>query len=121
MFRLTTILIAMAAAQAAPHLMPLPAKLTESTGHLAIDSSFRIAAGGYKSVRLDAAIARTESRIFRQFGFATIAERRTALTVECRQEGAAYPALGEDESYRLDVAPGGAHLNARTVTGAMRG
>ncbi len=115
------LLLALAAAHAAPHLMPMPSQMAENPGALAIDSSFRIAAAGCKSARLESAIARTEARIFRQFGFATIAEKRTALTVECREPATAYPALGDDESYQLDVTPAGARIAARTVTGALRG
>ncbi len=71
-------------AHAAPSLMPLPAKMTVNSGRLTIDSSFQIAAAGYRDAMLDAAMRRTEARIFRQFGFATAAPRRTALTIDCR-------------------------------------
>ncbi len=102
-------------AHAAPSLMPLPAKMTVNSGHLTIDSSFQIAAAGYRDAMLDAAMRRTEARIFRQFGLATAAPKRTALTIDCRE------AAGTDESYVLDVAPTGARLTSPTVTGALRG
>ena len=109
------------AAHAAPNLMPLPAAMSLGAGHLAIDSSFRIAAAGFSDARLEAAIGRTQTRIFRQFGFAAILPKRTVLTIECREPGPVWPALGEDESYTLDVTPAGAHIAAPTVTGALRG
>ena len=102
-------------------LMPLPASMTPKSGNLTIDSSFQIAATGYHDARLDAAIRRIQDRIFRQLGLATIAPKHTALTVECKQAAPAYPTLGEDESYTLDVSPEGARLTAPTVTGALRG
>ena len=106
---------------AAPNLMPVPAGMTIGAGHLTIDAGFRIAASGYKDARLEAAMRRTETRIFRQCGFTTVAPRRTTLTVQVRGAGASYPDLGEDESYTLDVDPDGARLAAPTVTGALRG
>lgn len=120
MFRLVTILIVLGSAQAAPRLMPMPARISERPGHLTIDSSFRMAAA-FHNARLEAAMARTEARIFREFGFASIAERRVALTIECRQSGPVNPTLGDDESYVLDVEPAGARLTAGTVAGALRG
>ena len=38
-----------------------------------------------------------------------------------RGRGPAYPTLGEDESYTLEVAPDGARLKAATVAGALHG
>jgi hexosaminidase len=43
------------------------------------------------------------------------------LLIDCQSRGNDYPALGEDESYQLDVLSTGARLQARTVTGALRG
>lgn len=118
---LTILLACAAAAPAEPRLMPMPASVAPRPGQLAIDSSFRIAVSGLKDARLAAAAARTEARIFRQLGLATIAERRTALTVECRASGPAAPTLGEDESYQLDISPEGARLTAPSVAGALHG
>ena len=114
-------LLVLASLQAAPNLMPLPAKMVVNPGYLAIDSSFQIASTGLSDARLESAMRRAQLRIFRQLGFATIAARHTVLTIECREAGPAYPALGEDESYVLDVTSQGARLAARTVTGALRG
>jgi hexosaminidase len=119
---------ALAAAHAAalPALMPMPAKVEPVEGRLAINSSFGATIDGYSDARLQAAVRRIESRIFREFGLAIIApaapaESKPVLTVECRAAGPQEPLLGEDESYQLDVAPGGARLRAATVTGALRG
>src|SRR5947209_10592787 len=99
--RTLLLLLASTAVYAGPELMPLPAKMTVNSGHLTIDSSFQIAATGYRNARLDAAMRRMEARIYRQFGFATVLPKRTALTIECGGAGPDYPALGEDESYAL--------------------
>jgi hexosaminidase len=41
--------------------------------------------------------------------------------VECGASGATLPALGEDESYTLDIAAEGARIKAATGTGVLRG
>jgi hexosaminidase len=119
--RSVLLLLASTAVYGAPELMPMPAKMTVNSGHLTIDSSFQIAATRYRNPRLDSAMRRVEARIFRQFGFATILPKRTALAIECGAASPDYPVLGEDESYELDVTPEGARLRAPTVTGALRG
>ena len=44
------------------------------------------------------------------------------LRVTCSgRSSAAYPALGEDESYTLDITPDGASIKAVTIDGAMHG
>ena len=103
-------------------VMPLPEKMTPGPGALTIDSSFSVAASGFTDARLQSAIARFVSRISRQTGIPLIAsKRKPTLIVECRESGPAYPSLGEDESYTLDIASDGARLAALTVTGAQRG
>ena len=148
--RFAWILILAAGACSAPlPLMPLPQKVVVSSGAMPIDSGFRIAASGYSDSRLEAAIKRLASRIARQTGVpqigvetggiedpsATPSSRLAArkgggspkglapqgLVVECHERGNELPTLGEDESYKLDVSSSGARLEARTVTGALRG
>jgi hexosaminidase len=118
------------AAAAAPALMPLPVKVETAAGKLAIDGSFSVAATGYTDLRLESAINRFAARVSRQTGIPMLAGRpadasRTTLRVECAGApsgpGAESPPVGEDESYRLDVAPDGARLRAATVAGALHG
>ena len=115
---------------AAPPLMPLPVKVETASGHLALDGSFSVAATGPTDLRLETALNRFAARISRQTGIPMLAARpadasRATLRVECAGvpsgPGAEYPSLGEDESYQLDVAPGGARLQAATVAGALHG
>jgi hexosaminidase len=104
-------------------LMPLPRMAVVSSGSLPIDSSFRVTTSGYSDFRLDGAIKRLAARVARQTGIPmlTAGVKRATLLVECRERGNEYPTLGEDESYQLDVAASGARLQARTVTGVLRG
>ncbi len=125
MFRLTLLLtiIGTLLAAASPDLMPYPAKVTPGRGFLQVDSSFRISAEGFSDARLEGAIRRANDRILRQTGIvpAVRPEGRPALVVKCRGGGAPWPALGEDESYQLDITDSHALLSAMTVTGALRG
>ena len=123
MVRLSLFLAFAAAAQATPALMPLPSKMIPGTGHLLIANSFRIENSGVSDPRLAAAIARITTRISRQTGIAffgaTVAA--PAVRVECASSGPAYPTLGEDESFTLDVTAQSATLKAPAVSGALHG
>jgi hexosaminidase len=101
-------------------LMPMPATVVPGTGRLAVDSSFAVEAHGYSDARLDRAMKRLVARISRQTGI-EIRGGKTVLWIECSGRGPEYPALGEDESYRVDVSTEGARIIANTVTGALRG
>ena len=112
---------AQTARAAAPPLMPLPVKVETASGQLVVDGSFSVAPTGYTDLRLEAALNRFAARISRQTGIPMLAIRppnasRATLRVECAGApsvpGAQDPSLGEDESYRLDVAPDGARLQA---------
>jgi hexosaminidase len=52
-----------------------------------------------------------------------VASNREAATlrIECGAAGSAYPELGQDESYSLEIAVQHATLKANTVVGAIRG
>jgi hexosaminidase len=101
-------------------LMPMPQTVAPGSGALKIDASFAVEARGYSDARLERAIERLVTRVSRQTGIA-IRGGKTALWIEARAAGPEYPSLGEDESYRLDITPDGARINAATVTGALRG
>jgi hexosaminidase len=122
-----TMAVAGLAARAAepPVLMPAPLKLEAGAGALAIDQKFTVTAG-LADPRLESALNRLVARLSRQTGMAIPRAKpraggRATLRVECAARAGAYPVLGEDESYQLTVAPGGALLKAATVDGAMRG
>ena len=119
-----------AAAAQSPSLMPLPVKVETAPGRLAVDGSFSVAATGSTDLRLESALNRFVARVSRQTGIPMLTARppdasRATLRVECAGvpsgPGTEDPSLGEDESYRLDVAPDGARLKAATVAGALHG
>ncbi len=108
-------------AEPALSLMPMPAHVTQEQGKLIIDGSFRVRIAGHTDRRLQDGVARFTSRLSRQTGIPMTSTGRLALTIECQSAAADVPMLGEDESYRLEIAPGGARLSAPGVTGALRG
>jgi hexosaminidase len=122
-FLLGCLLTASALFADVPPLMPLPVKIEPSAGGLAIDGKFTVAG----DPRLDAALTRFIVRISRQTGIMISARKPVksagaTLRVTCANGPvAAYPALGEDESYTLDITPDGASIKAATVDGAMHG
>src|SRR5215469_8788302 len=102
-------------------LMPMPRKVTPAEGDLKIDSSFGVVVNGYSDFRIDAAVERFLARIERQTGQTLIKPGRPTLAIDCRERGSDYPALGDDESYELEVSTAAARLQAHTVTGVLRG
>jgi hexosaminidase len=103
-------------------VMPLPSKVVPAAGQLTIDSSFSAAASGYTDARLQSAIERFLTRVSRQTGIPLDSAKQNAtLLINCQEGGSAYPSLGENEAYQLDISPSGARLDAVTVTGALRG
>jgi len=107
-----------------PTLMPMPVKVESNAGALPIDATFTVSATGPADPRLEAALTRFIARVARQTGIIVTARKPVAgaatLRVELAGHGPDYPALGEDESYRLNVAPAGARIKAATVDGALR-
>lgn len=120
---LTTALLAQFAMNAQPSLMPWPAKVQTASGSLIIDSSFAIGIAGASDDRLESAVTRLRTRISRQTGTQMSAQPtpHPTLSITCHETGPRNPTLGENESYVLDVATGGAQLQAPTITGALRG
>jgi hexosaminidase len=121
---LTLVLAGVVRAATLP-LMPMPRKVTQAQGELKIDSSFSVITNGYSDARLDAAIKRFLARVQRQTGQPLvkpdIKPGRAPLVIECRERGSEFPALGEDESYELEVSSTTSKLQAHTVTGVLRG
>jgi len=118
---------AMANAQSnAPlNIMPLPAKVERAEGSLKIDSAFRIAFAGHREPRLDRAGQRFLHQVRLQTGIVLLPADRIAgtatLEIKTDHESKAVQEVGEDETYTLDVTPGGAKLHAPNPLGALRG
>src|SRR3982750_4109755 len=120
----------LARAQEAPtpqlNLMPVPASVKFHRERLAIDSSFRVATRGHSDARLLGGISRfvkrLEGRTVLTFapGLAPD-DQTTPLIIHCEGPGLNIPAVGENESYRIDITRRQALLTAPTVVGALRG
>ena len=106
-------------------LMPQPAHLTVETGRLELTPAFTAVTDRFHDARLDEAIGRALLRLQSQTGLqiATAPARGSAgtLTVTVDGPGETVQSLDENETYSLDVTGNGAHLQAATDVGAMRG
>jgi hexosaminidase len=106
--------------------MPAPAKVQVGTGRLALTEEFSVAVTGHDDAQLQAAIQRALTRWGARTGLRLArpanADAATAtLVIQCDGPGKTIPAVDENESYALEIAPQRATLRARTVVGAMRG
>jgi hexosaminidase len=106
-------------------LMPQPAHLSVETGGLQLTPSFTAVTDRFHDARLDDAIVRTLLRLQSQtdLQIATTPARESTggLTVSVEGPGETIQSLDENESYTLVVTADGAHLQAATDVGAMRG
>jgi len=112
--------------QSTINVMPLPASVQMGPGKLKLDGSFAVTTTGYTDARLQAAVRRLQQRLEGRTGITLpqgVAPIGTAavLKITVKQGGAAYPKLGDDESYALVIAGGGITLSANTMWGAMHG
>ena len=107
------------------NLMPLPAAIQSRSEVLKLDSSFTVGVRGCPGPRLEGAVRRLQSRIEGRTGVqlppGAASGEAVTLSIECASVGPAYPKLGEDESYSLEVRTQHATLRANTAVGALRG
>ncbi|HTA60162.1 MAG TPA: family 20 glycosylhydrolase [Candidatus Baltobacteraceae bacterium] len=107
------------------NIMPLPAKVERAEGSLKIDASFRVTFVGFREPRLERAGQRCLHQVRRQTGIVLLSAGANtgagALEVKTDHESKAIQELGEDESYTLDVTPGGAKLHAADPLGVVHG
>ncbi len=113
------------ASAAIPALMPMPVKVDPGTGQLLVNSNLMVETPANADPRLASAANRFLARVSRQTGVFFTSQAAAPgdirrLRIECGG-GPAYPTLGEDESYTLDVSESGAVLKAATVDGAIHG
>ncbi len=116
----------LASAGANYRLMPEPATVIPGPGRLVIDANFRIALDGYREPRLESAAIRLTHRLARKSGIPlndTLVSRRSdaTLVLQCEHAGEAVQSMREDESYRLEVTPQQARIEASTPIGTLRG
>jgi hexosaminidase len=108
------------------NLMPAPAEMFFGAGELPIDGTFSVKLEGYRETRLFLAADSVKRRIALQTGIIFLPEpelegAKTTLCIRVEEAGEVLPALGEDESYRLEINEDGCLLSARKPVGALRG
>jgi hypothetical protein len=108
---------------AAPALMPIPSARKPCLGRFPMDANFRVETVGPCNARLAPATQSFRTRLSRETGivYAPLPPAPSAakpLIIEC-SGGPEYPALGEGESYVLDVSYTEAHIRAATPEGAI--
>ncbi|MBI5381646.1 MAG: family 20 glycosylhydrolase [Opitutae bacterium] len=107
-------------------LLPLPVEFVRTAGQLPVTTTFSVAVMGHDDARLQGALVRALRRWEERTGMVFARPRtgvggKATLVVDCTGPGHAWPTVGEDESYALDVTPERATLRAATVPGAMHG
>jgi hexosaminidase len=108
------------------NLMPVPTSVKFHPERLAVDASFRVATRGHSDARLLAGISRFMRRLEGRTVLTLARElalddQATPLVIHCQGPGKNIPAVGENESYRIDITRRQALLSAPTVVGALRG
>jgi hexosaminidase len=107
-------------------LMPQPASVTAGFGSFGLTPAFHASTPDFHDARLDAAIRRTIQQIRQKTGLPIPLHSEAGgtgaqLVIAVRGAGEKIQSVDEDESYTLAVTPSGAHIDAATVVGAMRG
>lgn len=101
------------------HLMPLPRKVVPGSGHTPVGG---LATNGAGSPRLASAVSRFERRLASIAGeSAAPGPNRDPVRLDIVSGvTAAYPALGDDERYRMEISPGRIGIEAPTEWGVLR-
>jgi hexosaminidase len=106
-------------------LMPAPASVELREGGFSLAESLTVALVGPASERLERAFqrfaTRVSGRIERPLGLDLVDPHQAALVIRWEGEPRAFPALGDDESYRLDVTEDHVALEAPGPLGVLRG
>ena len=102
-------------------VMPAPAEVIVAPGLVPLTGHLEVEVRGAQDHRLAAAVARFESRWCALVVPVNGKQLPYRLVVHCAALGSAIPALGDDESYALQIEPTQATLDAATSVGAMHG
>lgn len=108
-------------------LMPLPSTVESKAGSLRITGSFSYAVQGKGGALVNEGVVRLLNRLEMRTGVSLAKEpvaagQNVVLTVDvATASSSTVPALGEDESYTLDVDGQHGSLHAQTEIGALRG
>lgn len=101
-------------------MMPQPARFTVGDGRLPITQGVAVHIDKFRDGRLEAAVARALENLRMQIGV-TMQSATAPLVISVDGPGEAVQGIDENESYSLSIDPQGAHLQAATDVGAMRG
>jgi hexosaminidase len=103
----------------------MPANLQLGSGRLLIDQSFSIGFAGKQGTRLQHAALNFLHQLSIRTGMPldtkSTAVLKATLIIDVEHQGKKVQALGEDESYKLEVQSASAKLSAATDLGALRG
>src|SRR5690242_7728373 len=107
-------------------LMPWPAAVTMGQGEFIVPQDLQVQVQGERDARVNAAVERFRERLAKQTGRPIPPNDQTqstaaTLTVRCEHKGKDVQELGEDESYRLEITPTGAKLDAPGPFGIIHG
>ncbi|WP_353071606.1 beta-N-acetylhexosaminidase [Tunturiibacter gelidoferens] len=105
-------------------IMPLPAHMVEGTGSFPIDGGFQIVFQGHTEPRLERARDRFLINLTRETGilhWPASAVNQPQFVIKTAEPSAEVEQLGEDESYRLEVAPARVLLSAPNPLGILHG
>ena len=100
--------------------MPWPAQLTRGQGALVVNDGLRLTAAN-ATPRLARALERFRRRFEARTGIPLSAASGPQVDIRFSRSTGEFPRLGDDESYRLEVRPQGARLEAATDTGVLHG
>jgi hexosaminidase len=119
-------LVETSAAASQHNLMPVPLSARFTSGRLPINKSFTVAGRGQIDTRLragiDRALRRIEGRTVMELARGIAGDAATAtLVLESGGPGKPVAALGEDESYFIEVSEKQAVIKAPTTVGVLRG
>lgn len=120
----STLTVAQSGPAAPLPIIPLPASVMPGQGEFAIDGQFTVGFKGYTEARLERARSRFLDVLIRETGIPFSREAAPAnakFEIEVKGPSEAIEKLGEDESYRLTVAPDGVKLTAANPLGALHG
>lgn len=104
-------------------IMPVPASVRSGAGSMVTDGTLNISVKGCDS-RVRHAVSRFLKTLSSRTGipFRTKSDNASAnFFITCVAAGEKVQDFGEDESYRLEVTPAGAHLDASNPLGILHG
>jgi hexosaminidase len=107
-------------AQDAVPLMPWPAQIARGQGSLRVNEGVRVVASP-NAVRIGRALDRFRRRFEARTGIPLPQAAGATVEVRFTRETGEFPRLGDDESYRLEIKPDAARLEAATDLGVLRG